>query len=47
MRILVVATQKFPAPPEIVPSLIDAAEKWQEHYSDKLEAFGLFPGGGS
>jgi hypothetical protein len=46
MRFLVVATQKFPAPPEIVPGLIDAAEKWQERYSDKLAAFGLFPGGG-
>lgn len=46
MRFLVVATQKSPAPPEIVPTLIDAAEKWQERYTDKLEAFGLFPGGG-
>lgn len=46
MRFLVVATQKFPAPPEIVPGLIDAAEKWQERYSNELEAFGLFPGGG-
>lgn len=46
MRFLVVATQKFPAPPEIVPGLIDAAEEWQKRYSDTLEVFGLFPGGG-
>ena len=46
MRFLVVATQKFPAPPEIGPGLIDAAEEWQKRYSDKLEVFGLVPGGG-
>jgi hypothetical protein len=46
MRFLVVATQKFPAPPEIVPGLIGAAEEWQKRHSDKLETFGLFPGGG-
>ena len=46
MRFLVVAAQKFPAPPEIVPGLIDAAEEWQKRHADKLEAFGLFPGGG-
>lgn len=46
MRFLVIATPEFPAPVEVVPALIDAAEKWQERYSDKLEAFGLFPGGG-
>ena len=46
MRFLVVATPKFPAPPEIVPALIDRAEQWQERYDDKLKVFGLFPGGG-
>ena len=46
MRFLVVATQKFPAPPELVPGLIDAAEQWQKRHADKLERFGLFPGGG-
>ena len=46
MRFLVVATHKFPAPPEIVPGLIDAAEEWQKRHADKLETFGLFPGGG-
>jgi muconolactone delta-isomerase len=46
MRFLVIATTKFPAPPEMVPALIDAGEKWQASYTDKLEAFGLFPGGG-
>jgi hypothetical protein len=46
MKFLVVATPKFPAPPEIVPALIDAAEAWQQRYDDKFEAFGLFPGGG-
>lgn len=46
MRFLVIATAKFPAPPEIVPGLIDAAEEWQKRYTDKFETFGLFPGGG-
>jgi muconolactone delta-isomerase len=46
MRFLVVATPKFPAPPEMVSMLIDRAEEWQQRYADKLEAFGLFPGGG-
>jgi muconolactone delta-isomerase len=46
MRFLVVATPKLPAPPEMVPSMIDAAEQWQQRFDDKLEAFGLFPGGG-
>ena len=46
MRFLVVATPKFPTPPEIVPTLIDRAEQWQERYEDKFEVFGLFPGGG-
>jgi muconolactone delta-isomerase len=46
MRFLVIATPKFPAPPEIVPGLIDAAEEWQKRYTDKFEVFGLFPGGG-
>lgn len=46
MRFLVIGTPKFPAPPEMVPTLIDAAEEWQKRYSGKLETFGLFPGGG-
>jgi muconolactone delta-isomerase len=46
MRFLVVATPKFPAPPEIVPTLIDRAEQWQKRYDDKFAVFGLFPGGG-
>jgi hypothetical protein len=46
MRFLVVATPKFPAPPEMVSTLIDRAEEWQQRYDDKFEAFGLFPGGG-
>jgi hypothetical protein len=46
MRFLVVATPKMPAPSEMVPMLIDGAEQWQQRYDDKLEAFGLFPGGG-
>jgi muconolactone delta-isomerase len=46
MRFLVSATPRFPAPPEIVLGLIDAAEEWQKRYASRLEAFGLFPGGG-
>lgn len=46
MRFLVVATPKFPAPPEMIITLIDRAEEWQQRYDDKFEAFGLFPGGG-
>jgi Domain of unknown function (DUF3303) len=46
MRFLVVATPKFPAPPEIVPGLIARAQEWQERYDDKFEVFGIFPGGG-
>lgn len=46
MKFLVIATPKFPAPPELVPSLIDRAEEWEKRYNDKFEAFGLFPGGG-
>lgn len=46
MKFLVIGTPKFPAPPELVPGLIDAAEEWQKRNADKLETFGLFPGGG-
>jgi hypothetical protein len=46
VRFLVIATPKFPAPPELVPGLIDATEEWQKRYDDKFDAFGLFPGGG-
>jgi muconolactone delta-isomerase len=46
MKFLVVATPKFPAPPELVPSLIDRSEEWEKRHDDKFEAFGLFPGGG-
>jgi hypothetical protein len=46
MRFLVVARQKFAAPLEIVPGLIDAAEAWQKRHADRLETFGLFPGEG-
>ena len=46
MRFLVTATPKFPAPPDQIIALIDRAEQWQERYSDRLEVFGLFPGGG-
>jgi hypothetical protein len=46
MRFLVVATPSTVAPPELVPSLIDGAEQWQQRYADQLEAFGLFPAGG-
>jgi len=46
MRFLVVATPKTLPPPEMIPSLIDGSEAWQQRYSETLEAFGLFPGGG-
>jgi hypothetical protein len=46
MRFLVIATSKFPAPPESVPAMIDAAEEWQKRHNDRFETFGLFPGGG-
>ncbi len=46
MRFLVVATPKVPPPPDMIMSLIDRGEAWQQRYEDKLEAFGIFPGGG-
>ena len=46
MRFLVAATPKIPPAPERMPAMIDAAEAWQERHSDKLQDFGLFPGGG-
>jgi hypothetical protein len=46
MRFLVVATPKTLPPPEVIPSLIDRSEEWQQRYADSLEAFGLFPDGG-
>jgi muconolactone delta-isomerase len=46
MRFLVVATPKVPAPPDMIPAMIDGAEQWQQRYDDKLESFGLFPAGG-
>ncbi len=46
MRFLVVATPKMPPPPDMIGHIIDRAEQWQQRYEDKLEAFGLFPGGG-
>ena len=48
MRFLVVATPKTTPPPEMIPSMIDRSEEWQQRYADagKFEAFGLFPSGG-
>jgi hypothetical protein len=46
MRFLVVATPKTTPPPEMIPSMIDRSEEWQQRYTDKFETFGLFPGGG-
>ncbi len=46
MRFLVVATPKFPAPPDMIATMIDRSEEWNQRYQDKFEAEGLFPGGG-
>ncbi len=46
MKFLVVATPKVPAPPDMVPTMIDRSEEWDQRYNEKFEASGLFPGGG-
>ena len=46
MRVLVVATPRFPVPPEQLPAIIDGAIAWVERYQDRFECFGTFPGGG-
>lgn len=46
MKFLVVATPKIPPPPEMLISMLDRGEEWQQRYEDKFDAFGIFPGGG-
>jgi muconolactone delta-isomerase len=46
MRVLVIATPRTTAPPEMIMGLIDRAEEWHQRYEEKFESFGLFPGGG-
>lgn len=46
MRFLVVATPKFPIPPDQILGMLDRGEEWQQRHSDKFEAFGMFPAGG-
>jgi hypothetical protein len=46
MRFLVVATPRGPAPPDMIATMIDRSEEWDQRYDDKFEASGLFPGGG-
>ncbi len=46
MRFLIVNTPRTTPPPDMLPSMLERAEAWQERYNDKFEVFGMFPGGG-
>jgi muconolactone delta-isomerase len=46
MKFLVVGLPKHQIPPEQLPGVIDGAIAWSERYQGKLDAFGMFPGGG-
>ena len=46
MQVLVVATPKHAIPPSELPGMVEGATDWYERHRDRIQAFGLFPGGG-
>jgi muconolactone delta-isomerase len=46
MKFLVVGLPKHPIPPEQLAGVTDGALAWAQNYQSKLDAFGMFPGGG-
>lgn len=46
MHVLVVATPRFPIPPDELPTIVDGALEWFDRHRGELEHFGTFPGGG-
>ena len=46
MRFLIVSTPRTTPPADMLLGMLDRSEEWHQRYADRLESFGLFPGGG-
>ncbi len=46
MRALVISRQKFQAPVEAVPAILQAFAEWRDRYRQHMESFYFFTGGG-
>jgi muconolactone delta-isomerase len=45
MRFMLIISNQFPVPPEMVPSLVERFVSWWNQYRDKWESAGFFAGG--
>jgi hypothetical protein len=47
MRFLVISLPRSETvPPELLPGLLDAEREWRGRYSDRIDSYGWFAGGG-